>query len=390
MALFIALLAGLSAPTIATLVKSRDANAYWTLQGCYTDTSSARTLAAASFTASNMTVESCLAFCSSGGYNLAGVEFGSECYCDHAIQSTGTVSADADCDMPCNGAAAETCGAADFMNLYWNGEPFPVAPATVGTWQYKGCFGDNINSRALPHQLTISSGVTIESCTAACKANGYTVAGVEFGRECWCSFQLPTTSLLADAACQTACIANTAEFCGGSSKLTVYADTTSTQTCVSNTRLTAFNLQALFVTPPASGPASLPLHILIVNTVPMTSYDILTAGGSTFTSEVLTNGGILGSLAGQPQLRAASIAVIAGDSPTFITQQFLPTSPNAYCIMNDPAFGEVLAVNGHSDLWSLCPNSSASGRQDIVFSAKAGHPHYNLTNCQSVYITFTS
>ncbi|KAF7302017.1 hypothetical protein MIND_00768100 [Mycena indigotica] len=129
----------------------------------------------------------------------------------------------------------------------------------------------------------------------------------------------------------------------------------------------------------------------MVNTVPKTSWDILSAGGGTFTSEVLTNGGILGSLTGQPQLLAASIAVIPGDSPTFVTQQFLPTSPAAYCIMPNPFLGptgpNVLGVNGRSDQWALCANSSASGRMDLVFSPLPTHPHYNQSSCQSVYLT---
>ncbi|KAJ7068678.1 WSC domain-containing protein [Mycena amicta] len=232
------------------------------------DTSTSRTLAGASFSDASMTVESCLAFCSNGGFNLAGVEYGSECY-------TGAIASDASCNMPCSGDVTERCGAGNFLDLYWNGEPLPVAPATVGTWQYQGCFADNVNSRALPHRQTIS-GVTIETCTAACKASGYSVAGLEFGQECWCNFQLPTTSLLGNSDCQTACLANTEEFCGGSSKLTVYADTSLTQTCLSSTRATPFNLQAVFTSPPTTGPASLPLHILIVTTVPMTSWDVLT------------------------------------------------------------------------------------------------------------------
>jgi hypothetical protein len=41
--------------------------------------------------------------------------------------------------------------------------------------------------RSLLHQLKISS-VSAETCTAACGANGYPLAGLEFGVECCTSF----------------------------------------------------------------------------------------------------------------------------------------------------------------------------------------------------------
>ncbi|KAJ7693927.1 WSC domain-containing protein [Mycena rosella] len=221
-----------------------------------------------------MTVESCLAFCTSDGFNLAGVEFGSECYCDQALQDSGTLTSEGNCDMPCSGNSNELCGAGNFVDVYWNGI-LPVAPQNVGPWEYKGCFSDNVNSRALPHPQSISGGVTIETCTAACKANGFGVAGLEVGLECWCSSSLPTSSLLSDAACHTACVANTTEFCGGSSKLSVYEDSAG-EICLSTTRATNFNLQAMYFTPPTTGSASVPLHVAIVNTVTLVSYSILT------------------------------------------------------------------------------------------------------------------
>ncbi|KAF8214000.1 WSC domain-containing protein, partial [Mycena galopus ATCC 62051] len=169
-----------------------------------------------------MTVESCIAFCGAGGFALAGVEFGSECYCDYALQPTGTLASAASCNEPCSGNSTESCGAGNFIDVYWNGAPPLVDPQEVGTWKYLGCFPDSVSARQLPNQQTISGGVTVESCTSACKANGFSVAGLEFGQECWCSNSPPTSSLLSDSDCSTACAANTTEFCGGPSRLTVY------------------------------------------------------------------------------------------------------------------------------------------------------------------------
>ncbi|KAJ7741005.1 WSC domain-containing protein, partial [Mycena metata] len=219
-----------------------------------------------------MTVESCFAFCTGGGYNLAGVEFGSQCC---SFLASGTLSAESNCNTPCSGNSSEFCGAGNFINIYSNGAPLPVIPKTVGTWQYEGCFADSTSSRVLPHQQTIAGGVTVESCTSACKANGFAVAGVEFGQECWCSSSLPTSSLLSDNDCQTACTANTTEFCGGSSRLGVYEDTTG-QICLAASDAQNFNLNAVFVIPPTTGAVSVPLHVKIINTVTLVSWSVLT------------------------------------------------------------------------------------------------------------------
>ncbi|KAJ7853857.1 WSC domain-containing protein [Mycena leptocephala] len=257
------------------LTTSNCTHTAWTLQGCYTDTSASRALAGASYVnASAMTVESCIAFCSAGGFSLAGVEFGDECYCDHALQSSATLANAGNCNTPCSGNSTELCGAGNFVDVYWNGAPIPVVPQQVGTWKYDGCFSDSTTSRVLPNRQIISGGVTVESCTSACKTNGFAVAGLEFGQECWCGSSLPTSSLLSDSDCSTACTANTTEFCGGASKLTVYQDTTG-QICLSTSHSANFNLAAVFLTPPTTGAASVPLHVTLIQTVTLVSWSIL-------------------------------------------------------------------------------------------------------------------
>ncbi|KAJ6515444.1 WSC domain-containing protein [Mycena sanguinolenta] len=236
------------------------------------DTSTSRTLAEASTTSANMTVESCIAFCTAGGFSLAGVEFGDECYCDYAIQSTCVITSTANCNEACSGNPSELCGAGNFIDIYWNGTPPPITPQQVGTWEYVGCFSDSVSARQLAHQQTISGGVTVESCTAACKTSGFSFAGLEDGQECWCGSSVPTSSL-GNSACATACVANTREFCGGPSKLSVYEDPTG-QICLESTISTNFNLAAVSVAGGAAAPTA--LHVNIITTVPLISWSILT------------------------------------------------------------------------------------------------------------------
>jgi len=75
----------------------------WASVGCMSDTQSTRSLASYSFTSSSMTQELCTSTCVSKGYNLAGMEYASECYCGNSIASGTTTASSTDCVMSCNG-----------------------------------------------------------------------------------------------------------------------------------------------------------------------------------------------------------------------------------------------------------------------------------------------
>ena len=53
----------------------------WTYKGCYTDSVSARVLSASSYSGGSMTEESCIAFCSKGGYPVSGTEYSGVFFC---------------------------------------------------------------------------------------------------------------------------------------------------------------------------------------------------------------------------------------------------------------------------------------------------------------------
>jgi hypothetical protein len=64
-----------------------------------------------------------------------------------------------------------------------------------------------------------------------------------------------------------------------------------------------------------------------------------------------------------------------------LTMQLLQTDHAAP--VGSPA---LLAFNNKPDAFSLCTNTSANGRLDVVFSPVTGHPHYILDDCQPVNI----
>ncbi|CAA7263497.1 unnamed protein product [Cyclocybe aegerita] len=204
----------------------------WSYVGCFTDIASSRTLVGDVILEHNLTPATCTEFCQGTavepkGFNFAGLEFTSECYCDFNIQGTATQVEDAECNFPCAGDETLDCGGSGRVSVFTNGGLPPTNRATVGSWTFAGCHTDAIdgNGRTLLERFDIPTGVTVESCTTQCAATGFNITGLEFGQECWCgsSFLFPnTTAPLGD--CSMACKADHTEFCGASSRLSVYVD----------------------------------------------------------------------------------------------------------------------------------------------------------------------
>lgn len=67
-----------------------------------------------------MTIETCVDFCTSKGHTYAGMEFGSQCYCDNKLPADRAPIAGMlrNCIMPCAGNSAEKCGGHDAIILY--------------------------------------------------------------------------------------------------------------------------------------------------------------------------------------------------------------------------------------------------------------------------------
>jgi hypothetical protein len=68
--------------------------------------------------------------------------------------------------------------------------------------------------------------VTVENCQTACKATGNTIAGLEYGNECLCNNSFVNGGVYVGAegtsGCNTKCKGNTAEWCGGSNRLSAW------------------------------------------------------------------------------------------------------------------------------------------------------------------------
>ncbi|KAI0263595.1 hypothetical protein BC834DRAFT_971278 [Gloeopeniophorella convolvens] len=191
-----------------------------------------------------MTIEKCLGFCDSPSqsFRFAGLTDGFQCSCDNfyefILESVGTN----ECDAPCRGNPSEQggCGGDTRASIYQNSNATVIIPALVestGQWKTLGCYNDSTSARAL-HARVDAGNTTVESCVAACQAQGLSLAGLEFGRECWCGSELQNGAEPFDndngiqfgefredpdaVLCNLGCQGDPTELCGGPGLLDLY------------------------------------------------------------------------------------------------------------------------------------------------------------------------
>ncbi|KAJ3541508.1 hypothetical protein NMY22_g3862 [Coprinellus aureogranulatus] len=380
----------------------------WTALGCYSDTAAPRTLGAQVTVNAAMTIERCIATCDEADYKYAGLEFGSECYCDSVIQLPGEQVDDADCAMTCSGDATQTCGGPSRLNIYDSGRPDPITVQTIevatGTWDYTGCYTDTAAGRTLGFGINIPGGATVESCTAACTASSagpFPLSGVENRNECWCGHELGETATLVDHnACRGVCTADHSQFCGNANRISVYTFTPAEEppapVCDQAT-IGNFTLVAQFKEPAEDGPTSVPLKVVAVEMASNVVWTILSACSnccsewpalSMQNSVILPHSVVVGT-----QIMSSTRPRL-GESPAFVAS--VPAFPGfqAFCSVADEVDPEAnpsrLSFGGDADAFALCTNTSANARVDLVYAPRANHAHYSLEECQAVDVQIIS
>lgn len=98
-------------------------------------------------------------------------------------------------------------------------------PAAISGYSYAGCYADQESSRALSGVAFADVGkgaVSSSACVEYCEEKGYSVAGTEYGGQCFCGQNLPSQTVDA-SKCAMACEGDANEICGGSLALSVYS-----------------------------------------------------------------------------------------------------------------------------------------------------------------------
>ncbi|PHH91458.1 hypothetical protein CDD83_359 [Cordyceps sp. RAO-2017] len=221
----------------------------WASIGCYSEGTTGRALTQGtnSVPEAQMTVAKCTAACTASGYILAGLEYGGECFCGNQI-SNGAQSVDTGCSMPCRGNSSEFCGGSGRLNVYsLNGQlpsstsmtysrPRDVDPSSTTTgaispvatglpdgWASYGCWVDGVNGRILKYQAPDDPKLTLQSCAKTCAGLGYSIAGAEYSRQCFCGNQIVNGGARAksDSECNSACGGDGTQKCGGPGRMSI-------------------------------------------------------------------------------------------------------------------------------------------------------------------------
>ncbi|CAG8662879.1 43_t:CDS:10, partial [Acaulospora colombiana] len=174
-----------------------------------------------------MTINKCVNKCFEGGYKYAGLEYANvdtpislmvSADCSNTVG--GSLAQDG-CTTPCEGDSSQLCGGGNRLTVYqYMNNDLPTAATLLesyGEWQ------DQSGARALPTTIGLAQ-MTVEKCIDACKADGFTVAGLEYAS--WtvdvaheyadCGNALPSQA--ATEGCAMACRGNRNEICGGSTQ----------------------------------------------------------------------------------------------------------------------------------------------------------------------------
>ncbi|KAF8736996.1 hypothetical protein AX14_013631 [Amanita brunnescens Koide BX004] len=209
----------------------------WSSLGCYSDNVNGRALSNQINLPDPVTNAACTTACGNAGYSLAGTEYATQCFCGNSIANGGASIAASGCNMVCAGNSSEFCGGPNRLNVYnytgtlpKNGDGGlvasvvgPVLSGLPGTWSYNACWVDNAFGRILLTAAPGSTNNTVESCIAACQSQSFTVAGTEYGDECYCGDQLANGAVTAaEADCNMGCAGKTTEACGGPNRVSVY------------------------------------------------------------------------------------------------------------------------------------------------------------------------
>ncbi|KAL8943818.1 MAG: hypothetical protein Q9216_000811 [Gyalolechia sp. 2 TL-2023] len=204
----------------------------WEYKGCYVDNANGRVIPNAQPASQLNTVARCVNACQTAGYVVAGMEFGSECYCGNAAFNGPALVADSQCSMKCPGNPAEKCGAGARLSVYASGNltvyPVPKAQSAdlPGKWEYKGCISEGTPRRIWKYQ-TILKNNTATECLNRCAQFGFMAGGLEYGTECFCGdvVDIETNNGLVkpENECKTVCPGDPRYYCGGGSRLSWYA-----------------------------------------------------------------------------------------------------------------------------------------------------------------------
>ncbi|XP_064158014.1 sialate:O-sulfotransferase 1 [Anguilla rostrata] len=175
-----------------------------TYVGCFLDDSKDRALKGSVFyDFRKMTSTLCQDTCSESGYQFAGLEFGSECYCGNRMPQSRT--REEECNLDCRGEKGAPCGGVGRLSVY-KVEEQPAGHKRYRNARYRGCFRRPANVSAAFLFHAAQANLTSQSCVAVCTDKELPLAALR-RPDCFCGYASPQFTLHqsdAESRCATA------------------------------------------------------------------------------------------------------------------------------------------------------------------------------------------
>ncbi|XP_076832916.1 WSC domain containing 1a [Brachyhypopomus gauderio] len=163
-----------------------------TYVGCFADDPMDRALKGVVFyDFRKMTSTLCQDTCTESGYQYAGLEYGSECYCGNHV--TSARMKEEECNLDCKGEKGSVCGGVARLSVYKVEDMLP-GQKRYRNVRYRGCFRrpDNATTSSLTH--VAPPNLTSQTCIEACTEKEFPLAMLT-GLGCFCGYATPCFSL---------------------------------------------------------------------------------------------------------------------------------------------------------------------------------------------------
>ena len=184
-------------------------------------------------------------------------------------------------------------------------------------WFYVGCGTDSIYARKFTGASTSSKTMTVETCVDFCSGKGFSVAGTEYGNECYCANSIPSDAAPVQGYmgnCMMPCAGDAGEFCGGGGTISLY------QKCTGECQNAQFGVVGNSTSPAASsmGPvASVPTSKLANIAATSSATPTTPVSTSAISETVLPTTGSSSSMAidANGYYASTSSAMVGSDTP---------------------------------------------------------------------------
>ena len=87
--------------------------------------------------------------------------------------------------------------------------------------EYLGCFVDK-EDRDVKGSFVRTKTMTVEACASECRQQGYKIAAIQYGEQCFCGNTYGKFGRASDADCSVKCAGNDTQRCGGGWRNSVY------------------------------------------------------------------------------------------------------------------------------------------------------------------------